>query len=161
MIDLEKRKYSIKKEREKIGATLLSLYENTALKTLANRINNINRIKEKNVDNKQILNNYVYEFEVLVNRHAGTETKFVMECVLNSTQFNEFIEKCINTNISLYNFKLILSILNNKFVYLTERYIKGSDSEKMMIISPLVSDIASDLNGNFHEYISNITKKAC
>ena len=84
-----------------------------------------------------------------------------MECVLNSTQFNEFIEKCINTNISLYNFKLILSILNNKFVYLTERYIKGSDSEKMMIISPLVSDIASDLNGNFHEYISNITKKAC
>jgi len=151
-------KYSIKKEREKIGTTLLSLYENKALRTLATRINDINRKKE-NVNNP-VINNYIYEFEKIIYKYSGNETKLIMECVINDNMFNEFIKKCTDINITLYNFKHIITNLNTKLLYLNERYIKGNLQDKLIILKPLILDIIEDLNSNFHEYLSDITKKA-
>ena len=153
------KKFNAKKEREKIGITLLSLYENPALKMLATRINNLNRKKEKQNITIPITNNYTYEFENIIRKYAGTETKLVMKCVLELNSFNDFIGKCIEFNLTLYNFKYVLTNLHTDFLYLNERYIKGSDDEKLIVISPLVTSIIDALNENFHEYISNTTKE--
>jgi len=145
----------VQREKQAINTTLQSLYENTMLHTLANRINDINRIKEKSNPESKKTNNYAYEFENIIKRFSGSETGFVMKCVLDLEKFNELISICSDKNLTLHDFNKIILEHKSKLVYLNERYLMGSSNEKSAIIKPLIASIIDDVIESFHECVSD------
>lgn len=149
----------VQKQRDDIIRALYSLYDNPILQEFSRRLNSISDNSTTSQKKKVELqpNNYYVEFEKILEKYSGYNTKGVMQIFQDNSMFRDFLLLCSSNKMSIKDFRKHVKqerFIRDFLLFLEERYIVLEHDSSIKMLEALILSFSTELRNG----ISNTEK---